>query len=313
MIDLLNIKPHEVASDLKGYAIGIYGDPGVGKTTLALKAPNALLIAAEAGYKAIPGVNPVDVNKWTEVLTIVSQLKKPEVIEKYDVIVIDTLDELVFLAEQHVLNAHQVQKLTDIPWGQGYVELGVMFRKLIRDIVKNYGLIVIGHAEIKIDPEDEENRYATLGINKKVKKIVLGLLDVFAYVESSRDPLQPNIMHFRSAKGWEAKARFANIVPSIEFSYENLVKAISDAVEGIATTETHRAYYEEEKIDVDEAEFMDLRHSTEKIARSIIENDANKVNEVVNLIQSTLGKKLEEATISDYQGVKVLKEELERI
>ncbi len=29
MIDLLNIKPHEVSADLQGYAIGIYGLPGM--------------------------------------------------------------------------------------------------------------------------------------------------------------------------------------------------------------------------------------------------------------------------------------------
>lgn len=313
MIDLLNIQPHQVASDIKGYAIGIYGDPGVGKTTLASKAQNSLLIATEAGYKAIPGINAVDVHTWTDVLTVSSQLKKPEVQEKYEVVVIDTLDELVFLAEQHVLNKYGVAKLTDVAWGQAYVELATMFRKLFRDLTRYYGLIVIAHAEIKIDPEDEDNRYATLGINKKVKKIVIGLLDVLAYVESSRDPMQPNIMHFRGAKGWEAKARFANIVPEIEFNYENLVKAITDAVKDIATTDHHKDYYEETAIKITEQEFANLKESTEALAKQIITNDENKMNEVVQLIDITLGKKLSESVFSDAMKIKVLKEELERL
>lgn len=49
MIDILNVEPHEVSTDLKGYAIGIYGGPGLGKTTTALQSEKPLLIAAEKG------------------------------------------------------------------------------------------------------------------------------------------------------------------------------------------------------------------------------------------------------------------------
>lgn len=49
MIDIMNIQPHEVSADLKGYAIGIYGGPGLGKTSTALQSEKALLIAAEQG------------------------------------------------------------------------------------------------------------------------------------------------------------------------------------------------------------------------------------------------------------------------
>ena len=45
----MNLQPHEVSNDLAGYAIGIYGGTGLGKTTSALQAPQALLIAAEKG------------------------------------------------------------------------------------------------------------------------------------------------------------------------------------------------------------------------------------------------------------------------
>lgn len=67
--------------------------------------------------KTISGAMAVDVNSWPDILTVVSQLKKPEAQELYKTIVIDTLDELVFYAEQYILQANGVSKPTDIPYG----------------------------------------------------------------------------------------------------------------------------------------------------------------------------------------------------
>lgn len=54
MINLMEVPSHEVSADLKGYVIGIYGQPGVGKTTLASKIDGALLLALEPGLKIAP-------------------------------------------------------------------------------------------------------------------------------------------------------------------------------------------------------------------------------------------------------------------
>lgn len=313
MINLMELKPHEVSSDLKGYVIGVYGPSGCGKTTLASKADNALLIACEKGYKTIPSVMAVDVNTWTDVLTISSQLKKEEVKNRYEIIVIDTLDELVFIAEQHILNKHGVAKLNDLPYGAGHVELASMFRKLFRDIVKDYGLIILAQAAIKQDPEDEENYYATLDVNRKVKKIVMALLDMLVFVEAGRDPEQPNIAHFKASQKWEAKERFPNIVNKTVFSYENLTQSIQDAISGEATRVEHKNYYAEEKVEISEEEFIKLKTEVEQLGKKVIENDNSKMNDVVQLIDQVIGKKVKETTLKDAQGLTVLKEELNRM
>lgn len=55
-MSLLDIKPHEVSRDLRGYSVFFYGSPKSGKTTIASKFPRALLLAFEKGYNALPGV-----------------------------------------------------------------------------------------------------------------------------------------------------------------------------------------------------------------------------------------------------------------
>lgn len=283
------------------------------KTTSAMQAPKPLLLAAEKGYKALKGVHAVDINSWVDILTVAAQLQKPEVREKYSTIVIDTLDELVFMAEEYVTQQAGVAQLNDIPWGQGHATLGKMFRKLFKQITQHYGLIIVAHESKKVDPDDEENRYSTLAINKKVKGIVIGLLDILTYVDANRDPDSPNTMHFRSSENWEAKSRFANIVPSAVFNYDNLEKAIHDAVDGIATKEEHKDYYggDDSTDSVSQEEY-------EKLRDKVLEVAVAKINEmgqgpVVELISITLGKKISETNIHDWEPLKALLIELENL
>lgn len=62
-IDILSIKPHEISRDLCGYTVLFYGQPKTGKTTIASKFPDALLLAFETGYLAIPGIMAQPINK----------------------------------------------------------------------------------------------------------------------------------------------------------------------------------------------------------------------------------------------------------
>lgn len=78
-INLLDIKPHKVSTDLTGYITYIYGAPKTGKTTLATQMPGAILLAFEKGYNALPGVMAQDITSWGEMKQVYRELKKPAV------------------------------------------------------------------------------------------------------------------------------------------------------------------------------------------------------------------------------------------
>ena len=46
-INLLNLQPHQVSRDLRGYSVFFYGDPKSGQTTIATRFPNHLLLSFE--------------------------------------------------------------------------------------------------------------------------------------------------------------------------------------------------------------------------------------------------------------------------
>lgn len=60
-LDLLNLQPHKISTDLSGYITYIYGTAKVGKTSLAAQAQDCLLLATERGYNAIGGIYAADI------------------------------------------------------------------------------------------------------------------------------------------------------------------------------------------------------------------------------------------------------------
>lgn len=308
----MNIEPHEVSRDITGYVIGLYSRPGAGKTTFASQAEDALFLATEIGYKAIPGVVAQPINTWSDFLITIAQLRKPEAKEKYKTIVIDTLDELVFLATEHVLQQNGIKDLSELGFGKAYNMLEDTLRKPFRQIVENYGLILLAHDTSKQDEEDKEVKYATLNFNKKVKRIVMGLLDILIYVEMRRGD-EERVMHFHSSEAWEAKTRFANIAPSAIFSYDNFVKVFNDAVDGVATIEKRENFASAGSQMPSEREFFAYLEELNALAMGIIE-DTGKIEKVQGLIGKHLGgRKLAQADLEDYYMLKNLEEELKAI
>ena len=60
--------------------------PKSGKTTIATKFPNHLLLAFEKGFSAIPGAMAQPINAWGEFRKVLRQLKDPALMEKFETV-----------------------------------------------------------------------------------------------------------------------------------------------------------------------------------------------------------------------------------
>lgn len=234
---LLDIKPHEVSRDLRGYSVMFYGIPKSGKTTIASKFPGALLLAFEKGYNALPGVYAQPINSWGEFKKLFSELKLPEVQQKFQTIVIDTGDIAYAYCEKYICNREGIETIGDLAYGKGYTLVANEFDEAIRKILQlNYGLVIISHAKIKTDKnakgEDISSQFIPT-IDNKGRQICERTCDIigFASPVTNEEGKQETRLFMRGTAQYVAGSRFKYTPDSILFTYDNLVAAICDAID----------------------------------------------------------------------------------
>lgn len=242
-IDLLNITPHQVSRDLRGYSVFFYGEPKSGKTTIATKFPRHLLLAFEKGYNAIPGAMAQPINTWSEFRKVLRQLKDPKVKEQFETIIVDTADIAYDLCEKFICdNAKRpdgsfgVDSIADIGYGKGYTMVAKEFDECLRSIIQmDYGLVLISHSTDKTFKDEANNEYnqivPTLG--NKPRQIVARMCDIIGYSRSIQDA-EGNTstkLFMRGTPRYVAGSRFKYTPDFIDFTYKDLVKAIGDAID----------------------------------------------------------------------------------
>lgn len=254
-INLLGLEPHKVSRDLRGYSVFFYGEPKSGKTTIASKFPNSLLLSFEKGYNALAGVMAQPVNSWAEFLKVCKQLKEDAVKEKFETIIIDTSDIAYSYCEKYICQANGANTIADIPYGKGYTLVAQEFDEKLRFIVQmGYGIVLISHATDKTFKDESGIEYNKIvpTLDKRANNIVSRMADIIGYSRTVTDENGHNktMLFMRGTQRYEAGSRFKFTPDYIEFSYNNLVNAIADAIdkqakedgEELFTSERENAY-----------------------------------------------------------------------
>lgn len=207
-----------------------------GKTTIASKFPKALLLAFETGYLAIPGIMAQPINKWSEFKQVLKQLKDDKAHEQFDNIIVDTTDICYDLCEKYICNQEGVDTINQIPYGGGYAKAGKEFDEALRSIPQmGYGLVMISHSQDKTfkDENGEEYNQIVPTLANRPRLIVDRMSDLIGYAHpvQEEDGSTHTVLYMRGTPRFIAGSRFKYTPDKIEFTYDNLVNAISDAID----------------------------------------------------------------------------------
>lgn len=298
-IDLLAIQPHQISRDLREKIVVIYGEPKVGKTTIASQFPKALLLAFEKGYNALAGVLAQNVTKWADFKKAMRQLENKEVKEKFETIVVDTADLAYASCEKFILQREGVDKIGDIPYGGGYKLVRDEFDTSLRSIpMMGYGLVMISHAQVQTVTAEDGTEYSKTvpTLAKQPRAIVLSMADIIGYAKSvEREGEARTVLFLRGTQQFEAGSRFKHTPPVIKFEYEALVKAIADAIEKEETEKGQKTvvesgvnlYAQEEQLS-----FKDIKTEIQDLTAKLVEAKGGDVAKkaMKDLVELHLGK-----------------------
>lgn len=307
-MSLLDLQPHVVSRDLSGYSVFLYGDAKSGKTTTASKFKNPLILAFEIGYNALPGVYAKPMNSWSELIRVLQELKDEKVKEKFSTIIIDTIDLAAEACEEYICSINGVNKINEIPYGQGWPALSKELDKRLREITQlGYGLVLISHAKDKTftDTEGNETNRIVPTLSDRAKLICSRMCDIYGYIRpiQKQDGTIASYMFLRGTPRFEAGCRFKYAPEHIELSYDNLVNAIADAIDKEANENNNQFITDEknqivqpDKIDIS---FEEIREEIDSIIANLMtKNPSENGPKITSIVESILGKgnKLNETT-----------------
>lgn len=228
------------------------------------------MLAFETGYLAIPGIMAQPINRWSEFKQVLKQLKQEsEAAEKegrelrFKNIVVDTGDIASDLCEKYICSQNDVQAIGDLAYGKGYKLLEKELDEALRSIPQmGYGLILISHATDKTFKDENGSEYNQIvpTLSNQARKIMERMSDIIGYANGVQDEETgetSTVLYMRQTPRFIAGSRFKYTPDAIEFTYDNLVNAIGDAIDAQAnatggkyvTDKRTKAHKAPEKVD----------------------------------------------------------------
>jgi phage nucleotide-binding protein len=137
-------KPHELEPRQR-LKVLIYGQPKIGKTTLALSAPKPLLLDFDGGVNRVKPehrVDTVQISSWDDVIAVLKEDLSP-----YETIVIDTVGQMMeFMAAYLISNDSRLARGTGDLTLAGYGARNMMFKHFINSVsTLNKHVIFVAH------------------------------------------------------------------------------------------------------------------------------------------------------------------------
>ena len=285
-------KTNEVKVDLASYRHYWRGVKKVGKTTLFAQLMQRLYgdysyglelsIGNERGYKAIDGLVYDEAPNWSTLVEIVDDLIENKSDNNFKFICFDTVDELVEIAKKEVIRLDYKETGTKHKFNGcfgGFGQPRQQVQMLIDNIMTRvedagYGTIYIGHTKFKDITEKNGDSYQQLTSNLSTdydgifanKADIVMLINAEKEIEDGHITGTERYMWFRGDGFVDAGGRFPDIEQKIEFSVDNYINTVTNAIKASIKShevtdkyiqekakkeqEEKETYYEEHKEDL---------------------------------------------------------------
>lgn len=320
-MNLLNLQPHKVSRDLSGYITYIYGAPKTGKTTLASQMGGALLLAFEPGYHALPGIYVQDITTWGEMRTAYRELKKPEVKEFYKAIIVDTIDIAADRCKKYVCSQNNIEDLGDLGYGKGWTKFKDEFNDVFRGLTQlGYAVFFIGHDKVENKTDKAGNIISSTirpALSNSTRTVIAGMADIYGYAHQ-KNAGEMSVLTLRCTDGSiECGCRFKYMPEEITTNYNELVRALQQAIEQEAV-ENGNQFITDEKIEVPsqpDFDFDELTKKFQELVGNLMEKNQSNSLKITGIVEKYLGKgrKVSECSTEQCEQIDLINSELQEM
>lgn len=174
-------KPNEL--EVKNtLSVLIYGQPGLGKTTLALSSPHPLLLDFDGGVHRVNAAHRVDtvqITKWEEV----DEVLKSDEVAGYDTIVIDTAGKMLSFMDKYIMqNNPKMRKADGTLSLQGYGVRKQMFINFVAQVsLMGKSVVFVAHER---EDKNGDEKYIRPEIGGSSAGDLIKELDLVGYMEA---------------------------------------------------------------------------------------------------------------------------------
>lgn len=148
------VKPENMDFSNKNIIMIISGAPGIGKTTLALSAPNVLLIDADEGLARVNPAHRKDSSICKTYEELLDDLKAAE--GHYETIVIDTCGALIEMLKDWAIRTDPTARKKNGGFSlQGYGVIKSEFLRLSAELRKKFNVVFLFHATREKNGDEE--------------------------------------------------------------------------------------------------------------------------------------------------------------
>lgn len=201
----IDLKAHVVSSQTtQPPLMVVYGQHGLGKTTLACSFPSPILINLEKGTPV--GVDVPSSGTLTSYSDVLDWLKALITQEHdYKTCVIDTLDIMEPLLQDFVCEKNNWRNIEEPGFGKGYVAAAEEWMNFMRGVKalntkRNMAIVLLAHANVARFDDPTASSYSTyeIRLDKRGRAIVGDLADAILFLnqtvnikEERKDSLAP--------------------------------------------------------------------------------------------------------------------------
>lgn len=322
--DLATLEKNKLSTTFQGMNVCFYGEAGTGKTTIATQIAgedNCLVLGFEDGFKGLE-VRGIQIPNYQTFLQYIDQLEKPEIREKYPVLIVDTCTRLLEMVEQYVTSIYGKQTVAEIgSHGKGYPLINKYYN-LAMDRIKamNYTIYYITHSkEDEIKVGDEVVGYKSRpNLSDRGYNLIINECDYVFYLGySSKDG--ERIMVTESTPRNFAKRRtpFPKVLPlDADIFAEEYKKGIEQKAKAETTTEakkstvvSHKKADRDYKVVVKEIQELGKKAKE----KGILKEALDIVNKGLGTDEQNVQRTLDVVTQSNIEMLEVVKSQLEKL